>query len=82
MLFQSQLNNIKESLIEGIDEKEICAQVANDYLETHCTKIRVCYDCGDDRSYCDYEYSEDSSNEAVDAAKWGIEEVKKLLTLN
>lgn len=83
LLYQDQLDSIKESLENEIDEEVIIECIADEYLANHCSKIKVQYDCGDDRSYWNYEYAESSIAQAYEAAAWGVEKVKKeLLTIN
>lgn len=77
MLYQNELETIKELLENGVDEQVIIDHVVDKYLEDHCRKVRFC----DDFDRDSYEYLDTDWNEASDAAQWGIEKMKQELSL-
>ena len=83
MIYNDQLESIKKSLENEVEEETIINRIVDEFLENHCTQIKVYFDCGDDREYFQFQYREDDIQKAIDAANLAIEEVKKeLLTLN
>ena len=82
MIYNDQLESIKKSLENEVEEETIINRIVDEFLENHCAQIKVYFDCGDDREYFQFQYSEDSINRAFEFAKSEIEEAKKLLTLN
>lgn len=81
MLYQSQLDSIKESLENGDDESSIISRETEKYLEDHCRIVDFFVETREGSTKVGRGYSEQDQTEAEEFVTEAVEKIKRELGL-